>query len=391
MHATLAKPPPAGKPPAATIAQAPGAAELLAWYDRHARVLPWRLGPRARAFGERPDPYRIWLSEIMLQQTTVRAVAPYFHRFVGRWGNVTELAAAEDDEVMSAWAGLGYYSRARNLIACARTVAGEHGGRFPESAAELAKLPGIGAYTAAAIAAIAFGRCEAVVDGNVERVLARLFAIPEPLPAAKAQIRDRLGPLVPADRPGEFAEALMDLGATICTPKRPACACCPWSHACIAHRAGREAEFPVKAAKKERPTRYGRSFVARREDGAILIRRRAPRGLLGGMCEVPGSDWCHHGPPAAEPPVPADWAEAAWPVEHVFTHFRLVLAVHRGEAGTEAAAPPDHWWSPPDRLSGEALPSLMKKVIEAAYPGATKPCAPAAHGSPVTSARTKPS
>ncbi|MYZ48577.1 A/G-specific adenine glycosylase [Propylenella binzhouense] len=341
---------------------------LLAWYDRHARPLPWRVGPAARRRGERPDPYRVWLSEIMLQQTTVAAVAPYFHSFLQRWPDVTSLAAAADDAVMAAWAGLGYYSRARNLIAAARKVAER--GAFPSSAAELAELPGIGGYTSAAIAAIAFAEPVPVVDGNVERVMSRIHAVARPLPAAKAEIRDRLAPLVPADRPGEFAEALMDLGATICTPKRPACALCPWQDGCAAFAAGLQESFPVKAPKPARPVRHGLAYVAVRSDGAVLLRRRPPKGLLGGMAEVPGSAWGAEPASAFEPPLPGSWERVDRSVTHVFTHFELRLTVLRGDCSARAAAPPACWWSPPDALGHEALPSVMRKAISAACPNA---------------------
>jgi A/G-specific adenine glycosylase len=350
----------------------PEAADLLAWYGRHARILPWRVGPAERRAGMRPDPYRVWLSEVMLQQTTVKAVAPYFDRFTARWPSIAALAAAADEEVMAAWAGLGYYSRARNLIACARALAARQDATFPRSAAELARLPGIGAYTSAAVAALAFDEPVAVVDGNVERVVARLFALDAPPPAAKDRVRQHLQPLVPADHPGAFAEALMDLGATICTPRKPACALCPWFEPCLARRQGRQAEFPVKAAKKARPIRFGTAFVLRRADGAILLRRRPPTGLLGGMSEVPGSEWREEAGPAGAEPVPGDWA-AAPPIEHGFTHFELRLAILRAEVGQDTPAPSGHWWSPPDTIGGEALPNLMKKAIEAAFPGATKP------------------
>jgi A/G-specific adenine glycosylase len=315
----------------------------------------------------------VWLSEIMLQQTTVRAVIPYFERFAARWPDVQALAAAADAEVMAAWAGLGYYARARNLLACARAVAARPGAAFPSCASELAKLPGVGAYTAAAIAAIAFGEAVAVVDGNVERVVARSFGIEAPPPAARPLIRDALAGLVPADRPGEFAEAMMDLGATICTPARPACALCPWSAACVARRDGLQAELPRKAARKRRPLRHGAAFVARRADGAILLRRRPPHGLLGGMCEAPGGDWTEEQAAGASPPLPAAWTETIAPVTHVFTHFALELKIYRAEIGDEVAAPPDHWWAPAGSLAEEALPSVMKKAIEAAFPGAAQP------------------
>ena len=348
----------------------PSAGALLDWYDRHARRLPWRVSPAERRLGVVPDPYRVWLSEIMLQQTTVRAVLPYFHSFLARWPRIEDLAAADEADVMAAWAGLGYYSRARNLVACARAVAGS--GAFPDTAEALRALPGIGAYTSAALAAIAFDEPVAAIDGNVERVAARLFAIDTPLPQAKSEIRDRIAALVPADRPGEFAEATMDLGATICTPSRPACVLCPWHDPCAARQSGRQAEFPVKAAKKARPLRHGVAFVARRADGAILLRRRPPRGLLGGMSEVPGSGW-EDGEPEGVPPLAAAWTRVVAPVAHGFTHLELRIAVERGDVEAETPAPEGHWWSLPNRLPHEALPTLMKKIIEAACPGATRP------------------
>ena len=353
-------------------ARHPASTGLLDWYDRHARRLPWRVSPKERRLGVRPDPYRVWLSEVMLQQTTVKAVAPYFQRFVARWPGIRDLAAADDTDVMAAWAGLGYYSRARNLITCGRAVAALPGAHFPESAYELARLPGIGAYTSAAIAAIAFDEPVAVVDGNVERVIARLFAIDAPMPAAKALIRTKLQPLVPKERAGEFAEAVMDLGATICTPKKPACSLCPWSDPCLARRQGRQLELPVKGPKRVRPTRYGTAFVIRRADGAILLRRRPPRGLLGGMCEVPGSEWSETPVETPRPPFPARCHKITAPVEHAFTHFELRLSVERADVAANVPAPESHWWAPASTLADEALPNVMKKTIEAAYPGVTK-------------------
>jgi A/G-specific adenine glycosylase len=373
MSATLAKRAPTEKAdPPRSAPEHPTSTDLLAWYDRHARKLPWRVGPKERARGLRPAPYRVWLSEVMLQQTTVKAVAPYFMRFVERWPDVRDLAAAASAEVMAAWAGLGYYSRARNLITCARAVAALPGARFPASATELARLPGIGAYTSAAIAAIAFDEPVAVVDGNVERVIARVFAIDAPMPGAKESIRETLQPLVPQERAGEFAEALMDLGATICTPKKPACSLCPWSDPCVARQQGRQLELPVKAAKRARPTRYGTAFVVRRADGAILLRRRPPRGLLGGMSEVPGSEW-QEVQTAALPPLRAAWRDVSGPVGHGFTHFELRISVKRADVPIDADAPDGCWWAPAATIADEALPNVMKKTIEAAYPGATKP------------------
>ncbi len=353
-----------------TIAQ-----PLLAWYDRHARRLPWRIGPKARARGVTPDPYRVWLSEIMLQQTTVAAVKPYFDAFLARWPDVAALAAAPREEVMKAWAGLGYYARARNLHACAQAVVRDHDGRFPETAAGLKSLPGIGDYTAAAIAAIAFDEPVAVVDGNIERVVARLFAIETPLPAAKKEIRARQQVMTPARRAGDYAQAMMDLGAALCTPREPACVLCPLSGSCIAHARGEEGRYPVKAEKAVRPTRHGAAFVAVRDDGAVLLRRRPDKGLLGGMAEVPGSQWVNRAnglSPLADTPIQADWRLLPGTVVHVFTHFRLELNVYCARLGAMEQAPSGCWWAPAETLAGEALPSVMKKVIEAALPGATR-------------------
>ena len=345
---------------------------LLAWYDRYARVLPWRVGPAERRHGERPDAYRVWLSEIMLQQTRVKAVLPYYRAFTRRWPDVSALARADDDAVMAAWAGLGYYSRARNLIACARQIRDHHDGRFPDKAADLAKLPGIGAYTSAAIAAIAFDEPVAVVDGNVERAITRYFAIKTPLPAAKADVRARLAPLVPLDRAGEFAEAMMDLGATICTPRGPACSLCPLAEGCRAFSSGRQSEFPVRPAKKQRPTRYGEAYVSIREDGAVLLRKRPPRGLLGGMAEVPGTAWTQSQAIERMAPIAGDWKTAAPDLKHTFTHFHLVLRIRKARFAMTCAAPAGAWWSSAQKLPHEALPSLVKKAIEAALPGATR-------------------
>ena len=348
------------------------ASPLLAWYDRHARKLPWRVGPKDRARGVTPDPYRVWLSEIMLQQTTVAAVKPYFDDFLRRWPSVAALAAASRDDVMKAWAGLGYYARARNLHLCAVAVA-EHGGRFPETAAGLRALPGIGEYTAAAIAAIAFDEPAPVVDGNIERVIARLFAIETPLPAAKKTIREKQARLTPPTRAGDYAQAMMDLGAAICTPKRPACSLCPLSAPCRARASGRQEDYPVKVAKAERPTRYGAAFVAARADGAILLRRRADRGLLGGMTEVPGTEWSEQTETVLDAaPLAADWKRLPGDVTHVFTHFRLELSIYRADIGMRRKPPAGSWWASPQSLPDEALPSVMRKAIEAALPGATR-------------------
>ena len=348
------------------------AVRLLTWYDTHHRELPWRVGPRDLASGRRSDPYRVWLSEIMLQQTTVQTVKPYFRTFVEKWPDVKALAAAETEKVMKAWAGLGYYSRARNLKACADIVAALPEG-FPDTEDQLRKLPGIGAYTAAAIAAIAFNRPAAVVDGNVERVTARLFEIRSPLPEAKSEIRTAVEWLVPAQRPGDFAQAMMDLGATICTPRRPRCMLCPLRDDCRTILSGDPELLPVRAEKGEKPQRRGAAFVAVRDDGAILLRTRPDKGLLGGMSEVPTSGWTARadGDTSLDAaPFPADWRRAG-SIAHVFTHFALELDVYKASAGNRAA-PAGHRWSPAAGISGEALPTVMKKVIEAAIPGATK-------------------
>jgi A/G-specific adenine glycosylase len=347
------------------------AASLLAWYDRHRRRLPWRAER-----GETPDPYRVWLSEIMLQQTTVQAVAPYFVTFLERWPTVADLAAASLDDVLTEWAGLGYYARARNLHACARAVSAEHGGRFPDSAEELARLPGIGAYTAGAIAAIAFNQRAAAVDGNAERVLARMFDVRTPLPQAKAELRQRAEELVPDARPGDFAQALMDLGATVCTPAKPRCLDCPWREPCRARAAGDPEALPMKAARAAKPLRRGVAFWAMREDGALLLRRRPERGLLGGMAEVPSTEWRKQGwtteEALASAPFAAEWRALTGGVVHVFTHFRLELAVLAARAPADLQSSDDCYWCPVERLGKEPLPSLMRKVVEHGLKGARR-------------------
>ncbi len=338
---------------------------LLAWYDRHARSLPWRVPPGARKAGARPDPYAVWLSEVMLQQTTVAAVKAYFERFTALWPTVGDLAAAQDAQVMGEWAGLGYYARARNLLKCARVVASDHGGQFPGTAEALQKLPGIGPYTAAAISAIAFDQPSVVVDGNVERVMARLHDIHTPLPAAKPELTRAAAALTPEARPGDYAQAVMDLGATICTPRGPACGICPWREPCAARRAGTQAELPKKTPKKAKPTRLGIAYVARRADGAWLLERRPDTGLLGGMLGWPGSDWSDAPTPA--PPVDADWQMLEAEARHTFTHFhlRLRIAVARVEAPTDAPADALHF-VPAHGFSPSELPTVMRKVFDLA-------------------------
>jgi A/G-specific adenine glycosylase len=340
------------------------AADLLAWYDRHRRKLPWRAKP-----GELSDPYRVWLSEIMLQQTTVRAVAPYFARFLARFPNVELLAAAELSDVLKLWAGLGYYARARNLHACAKVIVERHGGEFPRTLAALAELPGLGPYTAAAIAAIAFDTRATPVDGNVERVLTRLFACEEELPAAKPAIRRLAEGLTPDARTGDFAQALMDLGATICTPKKPACALCPWNGACLAFARGDAESFPRKAAKQEGALRRGAAFVAIRVDGFVLTRTRPANGLLGGMTEVPTTAWTQKFDARRardEAPFPAAWQRLPGAVRHTFTHFPLELTVYRAEVPPGTAAPEGMRFLPLHEVAGEAFPNLMRKVLASA-------------------------
>ncbi len=349
------------------------AARLLAWYDRHHRDLPWRVAPDAIKTGKRPDPYHVWLSEIMLQQTTVEAVKPYFRKFVAKWPDAHSLAAADSEDIMKAWAGLGYYSRACNLKKCADRLVAEHGGRFPDTEEGLRALPGIGGYTAAAVAAIAFGRPAAVVDGNVERVVTRLHAIETPLPVAKREIREIAAALLPTDRPGDFAQAMMDLGATICTPRKPACLPCPLRDDCQAGDDGDPERFPVKAPKPIKPLRRGAAFVAVRGDGAILLRKRGEIGLLAGMTEIPTTAWTARSDgvvTADGAPFPASWRSAG-AISHVFTHFALELAIFRADV-SDRAAPRGYWWAPSVEIHEEALPTVMKKAIEAAIPGATK-------------------
>ena len=338
-------------------------ARLLAWYDRHRRTLPWR----AKA-GERSDPYRVWLSEIMLQQTTVKAVGPYFEKFLARWPDVSALGSAELDDVLRMWAGLGYYSRARNLHACAVTVLREHGGVFPDTEEGLRKLPGIGPYTAAAIAAIAFDRLTMPVDGNIERVVSRLFAVEEALPQAKPQIQALAATLLGPARAGDSAQALMDLGATICTPKKPACSLCPLNEDCAARDRGDQDTFPRKAAKKTGTLRRGAAFVVTRGD-ELLVRSRPAKGLLGGMTEVPGSDWLAGQDDAdalAQAPELASvkhWHRKLGVVTHVFTHFPLELVVYTATVPARTRAPDGMRWVPIATLDGEALPNVMRKVV----------------------------
>jgi len=334
---------------------------LLAWYDRHRRDLPWRAKP-----GERPDPYVVWLSEIMLQQTTVATVGPHFRRFLARWPDLAALAAASLDDVLHAWQGLGYYARARHLHACARVLATEHGGRFPESEAELRHLPGIGQYTAAAVAAIAFDRSATPVDGNVERVMARLFAEEAPLPGVKPVLRRLAATLTPARRAGDYAQAVMDLGATICTPQKPKCILCPWREACRARALGIAPSLPGRAPKGPKPLKRGVAFWAVRANGTVLLRRRPEKGLLGGMMEVPSTAWRKAAWTVEEArraaPVAAKWRLVPGIVRHGFTHFDLELTVLAGQARSESPEASGKWVAL-DALDSQALPTLMKKIV----------------------------
>jgi len=334
---------------------------LLAWYDRHRRDLPWRAKP-----GERMEPYKVWLSEIMLQQTRVETVSRYFGKFIAKFPAVGKLAKAPLEDVLKMWAGLGYYARARNLHACARVVAKEHGGKFPDTEEGLRALPGIGGYTAAAIAAIAFDRKAAPMDGNIERVVARLYRVETPLPAAKPELQQLAASLVPGRRAGDFAQAMMDLGSMICTPKNPSCLLCPWNDVCAAHLAGEPESYPRRTPKAEGRLRRGAAFVVLREDGTVLLRRRPRRGLLGGMSEVPNTEWSagfdeKRAREAA--PLEAKWHRKPGYVRHVFTHFPLELIVYVAEVPKQTPAPKGGRFAKLTKLESEALPSLMRKVI----------------------------
>ena len=339
---------------------------LLRWYDGWGRNLPWRVRPADRARRLRPDPYRVWLSEIMLQQTRVATVIPYFRAFLARWPSVEALAETPMETVMEQWAGLGYYARARNLHACAQQVTLRHGGRFPAAESELRTLPGIGLYTSAAIAAIAFDAQTVPVDGNVERVMARYHGVEDPLPGAKPRLRALALSLVPTNRPGDLAQALMDLGATICTSRSPDCPRCPWRNFCSANRNGLATELPRRIPRPVRPLRYGVAYLARRRDGSVWLTRRAPSGLLGGMLGLPGSEWTADGPTETEAreaaPFPASWSALEGEVRHVFTHFELRLRI-RSATLDRGADPTGGRWVAASDLDRVALPTLMRKAV----------------------------
>ncbi|MEM7444464.1 MAG: A/G-specific adenine glycosylase [Pseudomonadota bacterium] len=353
------------EPPDSNRIRSPGniSRQLLAWYDRHRRTLPWRVPA-----GQRADPYHVWLSEIMLQQTTVATVGSYFRAFLDRWPTVDALAAADREDVLRAWAGLGYYARARNLHACAQSVVADHGSRFPDSEPELRRLPGIGEYTAAAIAAIAFDRSAVVIDGNIERVVARLFAVTEALPSAKPNLKRLTASISPQQRPGDFAQAMMDLGATVCTPRQPKCLICPLQEDCKAGRLDIAETLPKKQKKAAKPTRRGVAFWLTRPDGAVLLRQRPDKGLLGGMLEIPSSAWMPQRMPALadvaeESPLEAPLQQLPGVVRHTFTHFHLELTVAAGRIVDIEVDEPCRFISI-ERLGDEALPTVMRKVAE---------------------------
>jgi A/G-specific adenine glycosylase len=344
---------------------------LLAHYDRHARPLPWRSPPGTPP----PDPYRVWLSEVMLQQTTVAAVIPYFEKFVARWPDFSALESAPDADVMAAWAGLGYYSRARNLLKCAQAVVSEHGGRLPNTATELTKLPGIGPYTGAAIAAIAFGERVAVVDANVERVASRLFAIETPLPEGKPAIREAVDAITPAKRPGDFAQAMMDLGAGICSVRNPQCLICPLRTHCRTRAMNIAESLPRKAAKKAKPERSGTAYWIERDDYVWLV-RRPPHGMLGGMRALPDDGWSARANGDSRPPINAKWHRVDGSVAHVFTHFRLTLgiAVTSSPVHADTLTAIGHggeWW-PVKSLDSAGLPTLFVKAARLAQRASAK-------------------
>ena len=349
----------------------PNSASLLSWYDKNARSLPWRVSPQDRKRGKLPNPYHVWLSEIMLQQTTVPTVSGYFDKFISIWPTINDLASANENEVLAAWSGLGYYNRARNLKKCAEILVKDFATKFPKTEEELLKLPGIGAYTAAAILTIAFDRPATVVDGNVERVISRIFSIKTPLPDAKKIIRQYATQLTPIVRVGDYSQAVMDLGATICTPKNPKCNICPWQSYCSAQLNGNSEIFPIKKVKKPKPTRYGLAFVAIRADGAILLRKRPPSGLLASMAEVPNSKWVEGNTATLNQnyyehaPFEEKWQKIPLPVHHTFTHFHLEILVWYATVDNLVRAPKGHWWSVPSAIETEPLPTLMRKVITA--------------------------
>ncbi|MGE3770046.1 MAG: A/G-specific adenine glycosylase [Bdellovibrionales bacterium] len=342
-------------------------APLLKWYDANQRALPWRVPSKAIKRGVKPDPYRVWLAEIMLQQTTVASVKPYFEKFTKRWPTVEKLARAKLNDVLAVWAGLGYYSRARNLHKCAKEIM-KLGG-FPRTAAELRKLPGIGPYTAAAIASIAFDESAPVVDGNIIRVLSRVFTVASPLPGARKKIDALAAQETPAKRAGDYAQALMDLGATICTPRNPKCSDCPLRMQCGAYAQGKQEKYPVKAKKAAVPEKQAAAYVVVSDDGRVLLRRRAPTGLLGGMTEVPSSDWHEKAAVRGRPRLPKIEWQPMGSINHVFSHFKLTLHVQRGRVKKAPALAAPYFWVRLSAVPKQALPTVMKKVLARAEVG----------------------
>ena len=334
--------------------------KLLGWYDEQGRSLPWRIRPEDRAAGQAADPYAVWLSEIMLQQTTVPHATPYWEKFLAAFPTVIELANADRDRVLTMWAGLGYYARARNLHKCAGVVRDEFGGTFPQTEAELLKLPGIGPYTAATIAAICFDEPTNIVDGNVERVISRIFKIEAPLPKARPEYRRMAGTLAPQKRPGDYGQALMDLGATICTPRSPKCGDCPWQRYCAAYQDKSQTDYPKKIKKVKLPVRYGVAFVLQSGE-AVLLRRRPDKGLLGGMMGFPGTAWGEKpSNPLSSAPEARNWEKCQGEVKHIFTHFELRLDVYRAETQDRLS---DGIWAELESINDYALPTVMKKVL----------------------------
>ena len=344
---------------AAIVPPKPKARSLLAWYDKHRRILPWRALPH-----KTPDPYRVWVSEVMLQQTTVATVGPYFQKFMNRWPTVHDLAKASRDDVLRMWAGLGYYRRAHLMHDCAQAIVNEYGGVFPSTVDELLALPGFGPYTAAAVAAIAFDRRANVVDGNVERVMARIFAVKAPMPASKPQLRELAETLLPNQRSGDYAQALMDLGATICTPRSPKCGLCPWVKSCAANAQGIAEQLPARLRKAAKPVRHTTAFILINNKNEILLRRRPAKGLLGGMMEVPSSPWLTHEPGSKDPPqmhapAKAKWVVVPGQVRHIFSHFELRVAVFVAHTKRKGVG----YWVPLKAWEEEALPSVMRKIV----------------------------
>jgi len=339
-------------------------AKLLAWYDTAERNLPWRIRPKDRAAGVTADPYAVWLSEIMLQQTTVPHATPYWEKFLSEFPTVIDLANAPRDRILTLWAGLGYYARGRNLHKCAQIIRDEHAGSFPKTEAELLKLPGIGPYTAATMAAICFDEATNIVDGNVERVISRIFRAETPLPKGKGEIRKLAATLASPKRPGDYGQALMDLGSNICTPRSPKCGQCPWSVHCKAHADGVETDYPKKLKKKKLPVRYGIVYVLRSGED-VLLRQRPDKGLLGGMMEFPGSAWGDQPlPDLTDAPVPRNWEKCDGQVRHIFTHFELYLDVFKSDSPDKDV---EGIWAPLTEISDYALPTVMKKALKIAY------------------------